>query len=115
MASLGSFQLYKFVLSISRPVFENMFYGENSAASDDDSVELSDGDNDSVLEPYVRLLRFRYSDEVKMNARNVMRVSGLANRFPSLADNCNWFITDNLDASSVFNTLPLALEQEGKD
>ena len=87
-------------------MFENMFYGENSAASDDDSVELRDCDNDSVLE----LLRFRYSDEVKLNVRNVMRVSVLANRlfFPSLADNCNRFIEDNLDASNVSNTLPLA-------
>jgi len=72
MASLGSFQLYKFVLSISSPVFENMSYGKNSwsAASDVDSVELRDCDNDRVLE----LLRFRYSDEVKLNARNMMRV-----------------------------------------
>ena len=87
-------------------MFENMFYGENSAASDDDSVELRDCNNDSVLE----LLRFRYTDEVKLNVRNVMRVSVLANRFlfPSLADNCNRFITDNLDASNVSNTLPLA-------
>jgi len=77
-----------------------------SAAADVDSVELRDCDNDSVLE----LLRFRYSDEVKLNVRNVMRVSVLANRFlsPSLADNSNRFITDNLDASNVSNTLPLA-------
>ena len=40
-----------------------MFYGENWSAADVDSVELRDCDNDNVLE----LLRYRYSDEVKLN------------------------------------------------
>ena len=109
----GIISAHKFVLSISSRVFENMFYGENSEAVDVDSVELRDCDNESFLE----LLRFCYSDEVKLNARNVMRVSILAKRFllPSLADKCSRFISDNLDASNVFNILPLAVEHKEQD
>ena len=110
----GIIAAHKFVLSISSPVFENMFYGEDSAAAVVDSVELRDCDNDSFL----KILRFCYSDEVKLNARNVMRVSVLAKRFalpPSLTDKCSRFISDNLEGSNVFNILPIAVEHEEQD
>ena len=100
----GIIAAHKFVLSISSPVFENMFYGEDSAAADVDSIELRDCEIDSFLE----ILRFCYSDEVKLNARNVVRVSVLAKSFalpPSLTDKCSRFISDNLEGSNVFNIL----------
>ena len=56
---------HKFVLSISSPVFEAMFYGE--LAETGDSIVLSDCENDSLLE----LVRYLYSDEVNLSGSNV--------------------------------------------
>ena len=63
---------HKFVLSISSPVFEAMFYGE--LAETKDSIELPDCEYESMLE----LFRFMYSDEVNLNGSNVMGVLYLA-------------------------------------
>ena len=59
---------HKFVLSISSPVFEAMFYGE--LAETTDSIELPDCEYDSLLE----LFRYMYSDEVILSGSNVMGV-----------------------------------------
>ena len=109
----GIIPAHKFVLSISSPVFEEMFYGRNSEAADEDFVEMQDYDNDSFYE----FLRFCYSDEVKLTGRNVMQVAILADRFlvPSLTDKCSKFISDNLDASNAFNILPLAVKRKEND
>ena len=58
---------HKFVLSISSPVFEAMFYGE--LAETTDSIELPDCEYDSLL----KLFHYMYSDEVNLNGGNVMR------------------------------------------
>ena len=55
---------HKFVLSISSPVFEAMFYGE--LAETTDSIELPDCEYDSLLE----LFRYMYSDEVNLSGSN---------------------------------------------
>ncbi len=47
---------HKFVLSISSPVFEAMFYGD--LAKTGDSIELPDCEYESLLE----LFRYMYSD-----------------------------------------------------
>ena len=101
---------HKFVLSISSPVFEAMFYGE--LAETTDSIELPDCEYDSLLE----LFRFLYSDEVDLNGSNVMGVFYLAKKYmvPSLADKCTEYLQDNLDSSNVFNILPLAQKYEEK-
>ena len=59
---------HKFVLSISSPVFEAMFYGE--LAETTNTIELPDCEYDSLLE----LFRYMYSDEVILSGSNVMRV-----------------------------------------
>ena len=59
---------HKFVLAISSPVFEAMFYGE--LAETTDSIELPDCEYDSLLE----LFRYMYSDEVILSGSNVMGV-----------------------------------------
>ena len=59
---------HKFMLSISSPVFEAMFYGE--LAETGDSVELPDCEYDSLLE----FVRYMYSDEVNLSGSNVMGV-----------------------------------------
>ena len=59
---------HKFVLSISSPVFEAMFYGE--LAETGDSIVLPDCEYDSLLE----LVRYLYSDEVNLSGSNVIGV-----------------------------------------
>ena len=102
---------HKFLLAISSPVFYAMFYGE--LAERRDSIDISDCDHKSLLE----LFRFMYSDEVKLNADNVMQVLYLANKYmlPCLVDKCTEYLEGNLDASNVFHVLPEAQKYEEKD
>ena len=102
---------HKFVLSISSPVFEAMFYGE--LAETTDSIELPDCEYDSLLE----LFRYMYSDEVNLSGSNVMGVLYLAKKYmvPSLAAKCTDYLQDNLDPSNVFSILPSAQKYEEKN
>ena len=106
-----SIPAHKFVLAITSPVFYVMFYGE--LAQTKDSVEISDCEYESLLE----LFRFIYSDEVKLNADNVLQLMYLANKYmlPSLADKCSSYLQGNLSASNVFTVLPAAQKYEEKD
>ena len=99
---------HKFVLSISSPVFEAMFYGE--LAETRDSIELPDCDYESLLE----LFRYVYSDEVNLSGSTVMGVLYLAKKYivPSLADRCTEYLQNNLDPSNVFSILPSAQKYE---
>ena len=101
---------HKFVLSISSPVFEAMFYGE--LAETKDSIELPDCEYESLLE----LFRFMYSDEANLSGSNVMGVLYLAKKYivPSLADKCADYLQDKLDASNVFSILPKAHQFDEK-
>ena len=101
---------HKFVLSISSPVFEAMFYGE--LAETTDFIELPDCEYDSLLE----LFRYIYSDEVNLSGSNLMGVLYLAKKYmvPSLADKCTQYLQDNLDPSNVFDILPQAQKYEEK-
>ena len=101
---------HKFVLSISSPVFEAMFYGELAATTD--SIELPDYEYDSLLE----LFRYMYSDEVILSGSYVMGVLYLAKNYivPSLTDKCTKFLQDHLDPSDVFSILPSAQKYEEK-
>ncbi|XP_078361877.1 BTB/POZ domain-containing protein 6-like [Oculina patagonica] len=102
---------HKFVLSISSPVFEAMFYGE--LAETKDSIELPDCEYESLLE----LFRYMYSDEVQLSGNNVMGVLYLAKKYivPSLADKCTEFLKNNLDPLNVLSILPSAKKYEEKD
>ncbi|KAL9980182.1 hypothetical protein ACROYT_G008731 [Oculina patagonica] len=102
---------HKFVLSISSPVFEAMFYGE--LAETGDSIELPDCEYESLLE----LFRYMYSDEVQLSGSNVMGVLYLAKKYivPSLADKCTQYLHNNLDPSNVFSILPSAQRYDEKD
>ena len=101
---------HKFVLSISSPVFEAMFYGE--LAETTDTIELPDCEYDSLLE----LFRYMYSDEVILSGSNVMGVLYLAKKYmvPSLADKCTEYLQEYLHPSNVFSILPSAQKYEGK-
>ena len=95
---------HKFVLSISSPVFEAMFYGELAETSG--CIELPDCEYNSLLE----LFRFMYSDEVNLSGGNVMEVFYLAKKYmvPSLVDKCSEYVQSNLHPSNVLRILPLA-------
>ena len=101
---------HKFVLSISSPVFEAMFYGE--LAETTDCIELPDCEYESLLE----LFRYMYSDEANLSGSNLMGVLYLAKKYmvPSLADKCAEYLQDNLDPSNVFDILPQAQKYEEK-
>jgi len=109
--SMKKIPAHKFLLAISSPVFHAMFYGE--LAEKKDSVDIPDCNHKSLLE----LFRFIYSDEVNLNADNVMQVLYLAKKYmlPSLAEKCTVFLRGKLDASNVFDVLPEAQKYEEKD
>ena len=94
---------HKFVLSICSPVFFAMFYGEMAEKSD--SIDLPDCQYEGVLE----MLRYMYSEEVKLNESNVMQVLYVAKKYilPSLADECIDFLLRNMDPTNVFSILTL--------
>ena len=101
---------HKFILAISSPVFEAMFYGE--LAEIKETIELPDCDYESLLE----LLRYMYSDEVHLSGSNVMGVLYLAKKYivPSLTDKCTEYLKERLDPSNVFSILPSSLKYEEK-
>ena len=101
---------HKFVLSISIPVFEAMFYGELAETSG--CIELPDCGYNSLLE----LFRFMYSDEVNLSGSNVMEVFYLAKKYmvPSLVDKCSEYVQSNLHPSNVLIILPLAEKYDDK-
>ena len=102
---------HKFVLSISSPVFEAMFYGE--LAETRHTIKLPDCEYESLLE----LFRYMYSDEVNLSGSNVMGVLYLAKKYmvPSLAEKCMRYLHDNVDGTNVFGILPIAQKYEEKN
>ena len=85
---------HKFVLAISSPVFQAMFYGQ--MAEKGEEVELPDTDSHTLLE----FLRFVYCDEVNLTSDNVFAVLYLADKYivPCLAAKCWSFIDENTTA-----------------
>ena len=102
---------HKFILAISSPVFEAMFFGE--LAETKDTIELPDCEYGSLLE----LFRYMYSDEVNLSGRNLMGVLYLAKKYlvSSLVDKCTEYLQFNLDPSNVFSILPTAQRYEEKE
>ena len=101
---------HKFVLSICSPVFFAMFCGEMADKSD--SIDLPDCEYEGVLE----MLRYMYSEEVKLNENNVTQVLYVAKKYilPSLADECIDFLQRNLDPTNVFCVLSHAQQYDEK-
>ena len=96
---------HRFVLSISSPVFEAMFYGQLAETSG--SIELPDCDYESLLE----LFRYLYSDEVNLKDTNVMGVLYVAKKYvvPTLADKCIKYLQNMVDPSNVLRILSSAI------
>ena len=102
---------HKFVLAISSPVFEAMFYGQ--MAEKGEEVELPDTDSHTLLE----FLRFVYCDEVNLTADNVRAVLYLADKYdvPPLKKKCVRFLEDTIDTESVFDILMMAQKINEED
>ena len=102
---------HKFILAISSPVFEAMFFGE--LAETKDTIELPDCEYGSLLE----LFRYMYSDEVNLSGSNVMGVLYLAKKYmvSALVDKCTKYLQLNLDPWNVFSVLPSAQRYEEKE
>jgi len=90
------------------PVFFAMFCGEMAETSD--SIDLPDCEYDGVLE----MMRYMYSEEVKLNESNVMQVLYVAKKYilPSLAVECIDFLERNLDPTNVFCVLSHAKQYD---
>ncbi|XP_078365338.1 BTB/POZ domain-containing protein 6-like [Oculina patagonica] len=101
---------HKFLLSICSPVFFAMFCGE--MAETKEHIDLPDCEYEGMLE----LLRYIYTDEVCLNANNVMQVLYLAEKYmiPCLTDECTEYLGKNLDLSNVFCVLQHAQQFENK-
>ena len=102
---------HKFILAISSPVFEAMFFGE--LAETKDTIELPDCEYGSLLE----LFRYMYSDEVNLSGSNVMGVLYLAKKYmvSALVDKCSKYLQLNLDPSNVLSILPTAQRYDEKE
>ena len=100
--------VHKFVLAISSPVFEAMFYGQ--LAEKGEEVELPDTDSHTLLE----FLRFVYCDEVNLTIGNVLGVLYVAKKYivPTLAAKCRSFLETKLDETNVFQILEEAKKFE---
>ena len=102
---------HKFILAISSPVFEAMFFGK--LAETKNTIELPDCEYGSLLE----LFRYMYSDEVNLSGSNVMGVLYLAKKYmvSALVDKCTKYLQLNLDPWNVFSVLPSAQRYEEKE
>lgn len=102
---------HRFVLSISSPVFEAMFYGQLAETSG--SIELPDCDYESLLE----LFRYLYSDEVNLKDNNVMGVLYVAKKYAvtTLADKCIKYLQNMVDPSNVLRILSSAIWYQEKN
>ncbi|KAL9960892.1 hypothetical protein ACROYT_G034400 [Oculina patagonica] len=97
---------HKFVLSISSPVFFDMFHSQETS----DVIELNDCEYENLLE----MLRYIYTDEAILTGSNVMEVLHLSRRYKllSLSDKCIEYLGKNLNASNVINFLAQALNNQ---
>ncbi|KAK3755850.1 hypothetical protein QZH41_003947 [Actinostola sp. cb2023] len=92
----------KYILAISSPVFEAMFYGQ--LAETRPTIDLPDCTKEGLHE----LLRYAHSDEVNLTGSNVMEVLYLADKYmmPFLVTKCRDYIEDQLSSEDVFSILP---------
>ncbi|XP_031566577.1 BTB/POZ domain-containing protein 6-B-like [Actinia tenebrosa] len=93
---------HKYVLAISSPVFETMFYGESAETGR--TIDLPDCTKEGLQE----MLLYVYSDEVNITGSNVLDVLYLAERYmlPFLKEKCEEYLEKDLKPEDVFHVLP---------
>ena len=98
-----SIPAHKYVLAISSPVFEAMFYGQ--LAETGRTIHLPDCTKKGLQE----MLRYVYSDEIQLSGSNVMEVLYLADKYmmPFVVEKCREYLEKELGPEDVFSVLPL--------
>ena len=98
-----SIPAHKYVLAISSPVFEAMFYGQ--LAETGRTIHLQDCTKEGLQE----MLRYVYSDEIQLTGSNVMEVLYLADKYmmPFVVEKCREYLEKELGPEDVFSVLPL--------
>ncbi|XP_031566559.1 BTB/POZ domain-containing protein 6-B-like [Actinia tenebrosa] len=93
---------HKYILAISSPVFEAMFYGESAETGR--TIDLPDCTKEGLQE----MLLYVYSDEVNLTGSNVLQVLCLAERYmlPLLKEKCEAYLEKELKPEEVFHVLP---------
>jgi BTB/POZ domain-containing protein 1/2 len=96
-AKVQSFPGHKFLLSMSSPVFETMFYGP--LASDEKEIRLADEDPES----FNAVLRYLYTEEAEFNMEIVISTLYSAKKYmlDQLEEKCSTFIIKNLACDNV--------------
>ena len=104
------FHSHKYVLATSSAVFFAMFYGD--LAQKESTIRISDTDEKSFEE----FLRFLYTDECKITAKNAIGVMYLAKKYfiPSLAEKCCKVLEENVKPDNVFMVLQQAIKFDDK-
>lgn len=96
---------HKFMLSIGSAVFDAMFNG-HMASEEEEDIDLPD------VEPaaFIELLRFLYTDEVRIGPETVMTTLYTAKKYavPSLEKQCVDFLKQNLSSDNAFMLLTQA-------
>ena len=102
----------KYMLTVSSPVFEAMFYGDLTAEKQG-SIDLPDCTKEGLQE----LLRFVHSDEVNLTGNNVMEVLYVADKYimPFLAIKCREYLKEYLKPEEVFTVLPQVKKLSDKE
>ncbi|KAK3718762.1 hypothetical protein QZH41_003788 [Actinostola sp. cb2023] len=92
----------KYILAISSPVFEAMFYGQ--LAETKPTIDLPDCTKEGLHE----LMRYMYSDEVNLTGSNVMEVLYLAEKYmiPFLVEKCKQHLQIEVGPDDVLSILP---------
>lgn len=95
---------HKFVLSIGSAVFDAMFNGKMAAEEQD--IELPDVEPAAFLE----LLRFLYTDDVRIGPETVMTTLYTAKKYavPALEKHCVDFLKQHLSSDNAFMLLTQA-------
>ncbi|XP_031566551.1 BTB/POZ domain-containing protein 1-like [Actinia tenebrosa] len=92
----------KYVLAISSPVFQAMFYGKSAETGR--TIDLPDCTKEGLQE----MLRYFYSDEVNLTGSKVLDVLYLAEKYmlPFLKEKCEEHLQKELKPEEVFHVLP---------
>ncbi|EDO39373.1 predicted protein, partial [Nematostella vectensis] len=99
------FPAHKFVLSVSSPVFEAMFFG--NLAESGPTVRLPD----CTVDGFQELLRYLYCDQVVFTGKNVLDVLYLSKKYiiSHLIEKCWDYIERVIGYDDVFHVLPKAI------
>ena len=105
------FHSHKYVLATSSAVFFAMFYGE--IPPKEFPVRIEDAEEESFKE----VLRFLYTDDCKITAKNAIGVLYLAKKYliSSLAEKCCEILEASIKPGNVFAVLEQAIQFDEKE